>query len=79
MNTDPIPTVEILTAIAQTLSAIAQTLSAIAQILPYTALPAAARRLPQTITWLIKATKALHRLLTTPRGRHRQGRGRHTK
>ena len=40
-----------------------------------------ARSLPYAITLLAKATKALHHLVTTPHGRHRQsrGRGRHTK
>lgn len=56
----------------ETITSIEQILSAIAQILPYAALAAAARRLPQ-------ATNTLHRLAITPRGRHRQGRGRHTK
>lgn len=63
----------------ETLTTTAELLTAIAKILPATALATAARRLPQTITWFLKTAKALHRLLTTPRGRHRQGRARHTK
>ena len=63
----------------ETLTTTAEIFSAIAQIIPYTALATTARHLPQTITWFIKAIKALHNLVHTPRGRHRQGRGRHTK
>lgn len=56
----------------ETITTTVEILSAVAQILPYTALAAAVRRLPPAI-------KALHKLAITPRGRHRQGRGRHTK
>lgn len=63
----------------ETLTTAAQILSSIVQILPYIALAPSTRHLPQAITRVIKALKALHNLVSTPRGRHRQGRARHTK
>lgn len=63
----------------ETLTTTAELLRAIAQIFPATALATAARHLPKAIARVIKALKTLHNLVSKPRGRHRQGRARHTK